>query len=111
MTKLQDIAKYFHCSSPQLTTGHFVGIDDFGYKVLPVVDEVASCVVGPHSPGNLLGPLGRPAASHRLHPRRRRRPPEEPRASADGRGLGHQPTPWISESTERAAGQSFQVLK
>ena len=78
---------------------------------LPVVDEVASCVVGLHSPGNLLGPLVRPAASHKLHPLPRRRPPEEPRASTDGRGLGHQPTPSISESTERAAGRSFQVLK
>ena len=78
---------------------------------LPVVDEVASCVEGLRSPGNLLGPLVRPAASHRLHPLLQRRPPEEPRASADGRGLGHQPTPWISESTERAVDQSFQVLK
>ena len=76
---------------------------------LPVVDDVASCEVGPHSLGNLLGPLVRPAASHRLHPLPR--PPVGPRASADGRGLGHQPTPSISESAERAADQSSQVLK
>ena len=85
-------------------------MDDFDNKVLPVVDEVASCVEGLRSPGNLLGPLVRPAASRMLHPLPQQ-PPEEPRASADGRDLGRQPTPWISESTERAAGQSFQVLK
>ena len=85
-------------------------MDDFGYKVLPVVDEVASCVEGLRSPGNLLGPLVRPAASRMQHPLPRR-PREEPRASADGRGLGHQPTPWIFESAERAVDRSSQVLK